>query len=545
MRLLKRENPSWFSLTACQFSLTEFAGDKIPKYSILSHTWGPDGEEVTFEDVVKGTGKSKAGYEKLRFCGEQAARDGLLYFWVDTCCINKANSTELQEAINSMFQWYHRATKCYVYLSDVSMSESDENGQLSQITWESAFQESRWFTRGWTLQELIAPQSVEFFSGEGKRLGDKKSLEQQIHKITRIVLEALRGRPLSEFSVDQRMSWATQRRTTREEDAAYSLLGIFDIHMPLIYGEGQKKALIRLQKEIQGSLNPPSLLSKEVRKFFSSQIMGNIPPKPFTLSFNDAPVDLLSIDFINRERELALIRSAHDIMEENTPTRCAIWGIPGVGKSQLALRYTKLFLEDTTLSAVFWISASSVDKLYQGFSRLLNLVDHPDQLQTDQNARVVAARRWLEQREASGISRWLLVLDNANITTLEFLRENLPRQGKQGRILITTRTQLVAHALCRASGRKHSSFELETPTVEEAATLFVDSAGISKDSVSNLSRDQVTELVKSLGCLPFAVDQAASFMVQSYQTIDSLMTMYRSNEKHQVGLPSHDDSCRY
>jgi hypothetical protein len=129
MHLLQSENAGWFSPTA--FSLTEFAGDNIPKYAILSHTWGADGEEVTFKDVVRGTGKSKAGYKKLTFCGEQAARDGLLYFWVDTCCINKANNTELQKAINSMFRWYRGATKCYVYLSDVSMRESDENRHVT------------------------------------------------------------------------------------------------------------------------------------------------------------------------------------------------------------------------------------------------------------------------------------------------------------------------------------------------------------------------------------------------------------------------------
>jgi Heterokaryon incompatibility protein (HET) len=244
MRLLKAEEDG-------EFSLIEFIGDKIPRYAILSHTWGADGEEVTYQDLTRGTGQRKAGYQKIRFCGKQAATDGLQYFWVDTCCIDKSSSAELQEAINSMFRWYHDAGKCYVYLSDVSISGSSENGQFSQETWEPAFQKSRWFTRGWTLQELIAPASVEFFSVEGERLGDKKSLERQIHDITGITPQALQGGPLSHFGVDKRMSWAAKRETKREEDAAYSLLGIFDIHMPLIYGEGRKKALARLQKEIK------------------------------------------------------------------------------------------------------------------------------------------------------------------------------------------------------------------------------------------------------------------------------------------------------
>src|SRR5579859_3208065 len=113
---------------------------------------------------------------------------------VNTYCIDKSSSAELSETINSMFRWYHNAAKCYVYLSDVSIYDSDKNNQF--FTWESAFLKSRWFTRGWTLQELIAPASVEFFSLEGKRLGDKKSLEQQIHEITGIAVQALQGSPL-------------------------------------------------------------------------------------------------------------------------------------------------------------------------------------------------------------------------------------------------------------------------------------------------------------------------------------------------------------
>ena len=266
MRLLKLKDDG-------EFSLIEFIGDKIPRYAILSHTWGADSEEVTFKDLMEGTGKGKAGYQKIRFCGEQAATDDLQYFWVDTCCIDKSSSAELSEAINSMFRWYHNAGKCYVYLSDVSISGSIKDDQFSQWAWEPAFQKSRWFTRGWALQELIAPASVEFFSVQGERLGNKKSLERQIHKITGITAQALQGSPLSHFSINERMSWAAKRETKREEDAAYSLLGIFDIHMPLIYGEGRKKALVRLHKEIRESLRdkslalPPALFSKHEDAF--------------------------------------------------------------------------------------------------------------------------------------------------------------------------------------------------------------------------------------------------------------------------------------
>jgi hypothetical protein len=254
MRLLRIEDDGKFSLIECW-------GKDIPRYAIFSHTWGLEDEEVNFKDLVHGTAKTKAGYRKICFCGEQAANDGLQFFWVDTCCIDKSSSAELSEAINSMFRWYHDATKCYVYLSDVSVSGTGGSDLSSQGTLKPAFQQSRWFTRGWTLQELLAPTCVIFFSVEGERLGDRSSLVQEIHHITGISVQALQGRPLTEFSVDERMSWAGKRETKREEDAVYSLLGIFDIYMPLIYGEGRRRALRRLQKEIREYLEDESLAS--------------------------------------------------------------------------------------------------------------------------------------------------------------------------------------------------------------------------------------------------------------------------------------------
>jgi hypothetical protein len=130
----------------------------------------------------------------------------LEYFWIDTCCINKADFTELSEAINSMFRWYRNAARCYVYLSDVFSPAFDTNEKPNLQLWESDFQKSRWFTQGWTLQELLAPTSVEFFSQERKRLGDKRSLKQQIHEITGIADSALQGAALSQFSIDERLS---------------------------------------------------------------------------------------------------------------------------------------------------------------------------------------------------------------------------------------------------------------------------------------------------------------------------------------------------
>ncbi|KAH8586999.1 hypothetical protein B0O99DRAFT_527618 [Bisporella sp. PMI_857] len=240
MRLLQYNNDG-------DFSLTEFLEDDIPEYAILSHTWEEDNSrEVTYAEVMSGTGQDKEGFKKIRFCGEQARQDGLPYFWVDTCCINKQNKAELRHSINSMFRWYRSASRCYVYLSDVSTRKRKASDLSSEHTWELSFRESRWFTRGWTLQELLAPASVEFFSLEGKRLGDKSSLQKQICKATNISPLALQGESLSQFHIDERMRWIEHRETGQEEDKAYSLLGIFGVSMAPTYGEGVAKAFDRL-----------------------------------------------------------------------------------------------------------------------------------------------------------------------------------------------------------------------------------------------------------------------------------------------------------
>jgi hypothetical protein len=248
MRLLLLSDTGDLSLTR------EFVGDDtIPPYAILSHTWGADVDEFSFADLTNGTGKNKLGYRKIHFCGEQARQDGLKYFWADTCCINKANYTELSYSINSMFRWYHNATQCYVYLADTGSPALCPDHGPDRPEWATEFANSRWFKRGWTLQELIAPQSVDFFSRQWERLGNKRSLRQQIQQITGIPEAALQNDPLSQFSVQERLSWTKNRQTKLEEDEAYSLLGIFNVSMALIYGEGKDRAFKRLQEEIDKS----------------------------------------------------------------------------------------------------------------------------------------------------------------------------------------------------------------------------------------------------------------------------------------------------
>jgi len=230
--------------------LEECLGDPIPRYAILSHTW--EVEEVTFADYQSGHFKHLEGYAKIDGACRQAKADRLTHIWVDTCCIDKSSSSELSEAINSMFQWYANSHICYAYLSDVQ-SFSDVR--------KKRFAESRWFTRGWTLQELLAPLTVEFYGRAWQYLGSKSELCNEIQLITRIDTKVLRdpGR-IKGQSISTRMSWAARRETTRIEDIAYCLLGLFDISMPLLYGEGNK-AFIRLQYELLRASGDHSLLA--------------------------------------------------------------------------------------------------------------------------------------------------------------------------------------------------------------------------------------------------------------------------------------------
>ena len=268
-------------LNARTLTLEEFLGDNKPKYAILSHTWGNNEDEVTLQDAMGPRAVEKAGWAKIKYTCDQALKDGLKYAWVDTCCIDKASSTELSEAINSMFRWYEKAAVCYVYLVDVP-----PNADLHPEN--SLFGRSRWFTRGWTLQELLAPSNLIFFANDWSVIASRDELATIISSITGVDEYFLAGqgtgtsctslglessielqRPrettsmaevpsaqkpglssrLNQASIAERMSWAAKRKTTRQEDEAYCLLGIFGVNMPLLYGEGPG-AFIRLQEEI-------------------------------------------------------------------------------------------------------------------------------------------------------------------------------------------------------------------------------------------------------------------------------------------------------
>ncbi|CZR52934.1 related to calcium-independent phospholipase A2 [Phialocephala subalpina] len=527
MRLLEYNNDG-------EFGLAEFFGDAIPRYAILSHRWGA--EEVTFKDLMNSTGKSKAGYGKIQFCGEQARRDDLQYFWVDTCCIDKSNSTELAEAINSMFRWYRDATRCYVYLSDVSRLPFDSADESNE-PWESVFRKSRWFTRGWTLQELIAPASVEFFSKEGELLGNKASLERHICEITGIPVKALRGGSLPDFSVTERMSWAASRETTCKEDMAYSLLGIFDVNMPLIYGEGREKALKRLKEEIEKA-------SKGIKR------------EDFSVAFSLSNVPEIEY-FVAREEELGEMHT--NLSSDGSRRTVVLHGLGGIGKTQLSVAYAKR--QKDSYSAIFWLNIKDKDSLKQSFAKIARQIlrEHPSasrlsNMDTNENLDEVvdAVKAWLSLADNT---RWLMIYDNydnpklprntdpAAVDIQKFLPESY-----QGSIIITTRSSEVriGHPIqIRKLGDVRDSLEiLSNASKREGLRSGKDAPNICTAALNSIIDPDAIKLAKELDGLPLALATAGAYLYQVAMSLLDYLRLYKESwAQLQESSPEHAARC--
>ena len=313
--------------------LEEFTGD-FPKYAILSHTWGD--EEVSFQLFQTPQRQSRASFTKIKqFCA-LAARQNLEYAWVDTCCIDKSSSAELSEAINSMYSWYEKSECCMVYLSDMHrcLTIIDEF-ERSEAEYK-VFQACRWFRRGWCLQELLAPESVIFYDQDWNKMGTRFSMAQLISRESRIKASHLIDPELA--SVAQKMSWAAHRQTTRTEDEAYCLLGLFGVNMPLLYGEGSN-AFKRLQQEIIKSSNDESIFAWTNQKLWFSGLLAN-HPRDFAdsgdiIQSNDTDLSRAPYMMTNQglQIELAALESARQKAGRfESPLRCTR---EGLGKDTL------------------------------------------------------------------------------------------------------------------------------------------------------------------------------------------------------------------
>ncbi len=245
---------------------------KVPPYAILSHVWCKDDDhEIIYQDMmavrthkrrdVRGfealdltddAGDVRASHSKIMGHLANAVRCKIEWVWIDSCCINKHNHSELSSAINSMFTWYQNAARCFVYLADVTKS-----------VLPSRSQQIEWFTRGWTLQELLAAgwETTAFFNRDWRLLGSKRDLMTEICQRSRIAPEHLEDYTLACAAV--KLSWAADRQTSFEEDRVYSLLGLFDnMEMDTRYGSGREQRVWReFQEKIIATTRDESIFA--------------------------------------------------------------------------------------------------------------------------------------------------------------------------------------------------------------------------------------------------------------------------------------------
>jgi hypothetical protein len=242
-----------------------------------------------------------------------------------------------------------------------------------------------------------------------------------------------------------------------------------------------------------------------------------------SFSFNDAPIDLLSVNFTGRTKELALIASALRRVWRNVPRRCALHGNQGVGKSQLTYKWAKFTFDSEENHYIMRISTTTVEKLYQRFCRLLHYVNHPDRSHPEQSVRLAAARQWFEGVDTGN---WLLVLDNVFPETLDFLRQHLPCQNGRGSILFTTCTETAAVAL-------HMQLEVPLLSVQDGVELFLE---YFLNHKTDIVPSKVEEIVKTVGCLPLAISHTAAYMKETGISVDDMLKLYQGRHRMDVSL---------
>jgi tetratricopeptide (TPR) repeat protein len=483
---------------AGRLALINFPDDAVPPYSILSHRWGAS--EVLFQDLDRDEYKEKEGYQKIEFCAKQSAEDQLQYFWVDTCCIDKWNLTELSHSINSMFRWYKNAAKCYVFLSDVSVPDMTEVCQ--QNSWEPSFRTSEWFTRGWTLQELIAPQQVEFFSRQGQRIGDKASLGHLIHEITLLPHMVLQNCPFDKFSIAERKRWAANRKTTEEEDIVYCLLGILDVSMPVSYGEGKEMALKRLH-------------------MFEEEAAGSAPciiPFP------------QNAQFVGGKKQIAKLEAK--LFGNQQTTTLAIVGPSGTGKSQLALELAYRVRHKNQNCSVFWVDASDMNSIIQSYANIAQKLDISGWENEDMDVKVKL------RLEEETTRHCLLIFDNIgglgrghNGLPTNFM-EYLPRSEFCAIIFTTaevdTAESLAVQTIVELQGSSHAG-----------ARKMLDNYLSMVLSESEQSEAEL--LLNELWFVPLAIVQAAAYINTTGTTLREYRTLLtRQNGRaleHSSDLP--------
>ncbi|OAG10075.1 kinesin light chain 3 [Paraphaeosphaeria sporulosa] len=455
--------------------LTDFRGKPIPPHAILSHRWSDS--EILIEDISNGNYKEKEeGYRKLKFCAEQAAQDGLQW-----------DNNERSKAINSMFTWYRNAARCYVFLSDVSLSAVTETATCSD--WEVSFR-----------AKLVAPVSVEFFSREGQRIGDKASLDRLLHDITDIPLAALRNCPLDQFSTSERRRWVENRKTSEEEDIVYCLLGVLGVSMLTAYGEGEEGALRRMQAEVEGAGSAPSII-------------------PFSRNQS----------FVGRELQLGELE-AKLFSNKQTTTTLAIIGPCGIGKSQLALEAAHKTKQNSRSCSVFWVDASDIDSLYRSYTSVAQKLSIPGYNDDQADIKQVAKRCVA----AIGARQCLLIYDNVEGTTLRHSGSSTTQAADLADFLPHSKLCSVIFTMTESS----TAEALAPQNVIALHELMPDAAlrmlqNRLKTPLSNAEQQEAMHLLEELSYLPLAIAQAAAHMNVSSMTV----------QQYQAQLDQHKDAA--
>ncbi|KAH5995412.1 hypothetical protein HBI84_132660 [Parastagonospora nodorum] len=463
--------------------------DPIPPYATLSHTWGE--EEVTYHDVINDAFRHKRGYTKILFTAERAKADNLKYFWVDTCCIDKTSSAELSTSINSMFKWYKNSAKCYVYLSDVS----NTNPAPADVDFTS----SRWFTRGWTLQELLAPPSVEFYTHDSVLLGDRTLLARRISATTGIPLVVLNGEPLSNLELEERMRWASGRQTKLEEDEAYSLFGILDVTLPVLYGEGRAKAFRRLRSSIRE-------IQAELRSAKDLRNVHWLVPKVGSTLFTGRT------DLVHRIQSAIYVDGG---IRSTKQRRFVITGMGGQGKSEICIQVAGMMRED--FWGIFWVDLCNLSTARNGFLAIAKaLGSSADTL--EESLQILAAAE----------HRWLLVLDNADDPTIDYAAY-FP-SGDRGAILMTSR-----NPVCQQYGTVGTE-ALEGLDLTHSAQLLLRTAQVQESSWPSYTVT-AQDIARLLGSHTLALIQAGAYISAGYCRIERYAEKYR--QQHAQLLVHH------
>ncbi|KAK5700462.1 hypothetical protein LTR97_004979 [Elasticomyces elasticus] len=563
-----------------------------PAYAILSHRWAATQQEVSFEEYTLVTGvdngleppfyakradliRSRSGYHKIvDFC-EFARQHGHDYVWVDTCCIDKRSSEDLSESINSMWAWYERASICYVYMADVPSSPADYG------RYHDSLAASDWFTRGWTLQELLAPWQLEFCTSEWHVFGHLSKMPNvanhadfvdQLSAITGIAPQYLiANHRFSTASVAERMSWASGRQTSREEDKAYCMLSLFGINMTLRYGEASN-AFLRLQKKVfqrtgdesmfawsadgtycywpEGiALGQKGILAADPSCFSSASSavchpntgpsdmpVSHLPAwstcaklvsesrQPFASGTPDDAIEYpwdnipyqRNQEFFEREHDLfaaidsELLPAQQDVptVGENNQKTVVLYGLGGIGKTQIALEYA--YRRKSDFDAILWCNAEREETLAQCFMHLA------ERLGMAMNGHAIADLCTLIALLAMSSGTWLVIIDG--LDELHDMHDHWPHSANIS-VLLTTRNARLSYEV--------STVGMEVPplTAGEGSELLRRSI-LTPHNVEEEAA--AASLTRELMGLPLAVTQATSFIREQHLTLTEYQKLLNS-----------------